>query len=1244
MNNNALVAIGTGSAKPVTTFTADTKAPTLTRFEVSMDGAGEFVFVFDETMQTSKIDPTKITFVNGAQSLKLTGGSFSKVQADDSTMLKLVPLKADLDKLKLNTELAVSRVTTSITFTKEAFSDMNNQFVNAISVSRTADSFVEDTTKPVLISSSFNLDTSELILEFSEPILASSLSATDVEFRHNGIKVPLTVASTASSVDSLIPVINVHITDMDSIKSVREFVTEKSNTNIAFVGSVTDMRGEIVTINEEHSITTFTPDSQAPVIQSFAIDMDLRKITFTFLEVVDPLTFNVGAINLLTPDNSENYFLTSASSTLQETTPSTVMTVDIGRSDFNAITFKDVRLTSLATSALVKDMAANLVQTVTVDAPMPTSKYTQDASGPVLLSFNFDLSAGKVLLNFEETVRGSTFDASFITLFNANEQVKLTGATTDLSFSGTAIEVVLTKSILDTIKAFPGLAVSQSTTKISFTGDVIGDMFGNVNRAIVDVSAETCAVFTADSVKPEVTSLTLDMNDETVELIFTETVDSTTIDASKLTFAFGGESRTLSSATVLSSVKDTVKIKLSADDKNALDLLALASSRETTALKLFAGAIFDTAPVANPVVEATIPATQYVTDGKSGTLLAFTADIDSGVIVLEFDKVMDASSYSGKHVVLQSRGFSAGDSVDLENSKVTSTNGLFVTIEFDKVLLDEIKRRDDLFTDVNNAFLSVSSLALKDVRSNNINEVAVSSAKQVATIVADKTKPSLNTFDLNMATNVLTLHFSETVDASTINMKLFRFHTTATGAGDTVTLNGGTTLSSDAVTIEVSLLLDDANAMKSKLIGLTAGKTFLSMDQGAIVDMNSLVINPVSVSSAMAVDIFVVDNVSPRLVSFALDADANTITLNFDETVDTVTFSAIKLTLQSAVDGSGESKTLTALSKTSSAPSPTIIVTIATSDMNELKKLEQCATRLDDTFISIEQGLIADRNGNAVVAISPGGAMPASAYTGDTTAPEIDSWSINMDSEYNDVSVGRVVGSVGVTIVFSETIDVSTFNPAALAIQGSVSTGQFVTFSGAAAILTQTDGTTFTFKAKLTDANKIKTDDGIAVDLATSYLACTSALFSDMAGNAIKPVLTSSALRASSFSEDKTAPRLLGFTIDVNAGSMSLIFDETVAGVSFEPVEITIQDAVSDHQEAMQLTGGIGVNGIAWVADPSRSKFDHPDSDQLVLKFTKTDLDELKRLGTCRNQDTCFLVHTEWVIRDKAGNQIIACT
>eukprot|EP00911_Craspedida_sp_UC1_P000368 UC1_evm1s282 len=413
MNNNALVAIGSGSAKPVTTFTADTKAPTLTRFEVSMDGAGEFVFVFDETMQTSKIDPTKITFVNGAQSLKLTGGSFSKVQADDSTMLKLVPLKADLDKLKLNTELAVSRVTTSITFTKEAFSDMNNQFVNAISVSRTADSFVEDTTKPVLTSFNFDYDQSTIVLAFTEPIRDDSVLVETI-FVHDGqgtshqLKESSTdqygqTVQTTFTVNAEIVTLSLSSVDLNAIKQLAALAFSPLSTIITLDGTVKDMADNALAAVTRH-VDQFAADTIAPSAVNIDVNMNTGMVDLIFEEVVTVETLS--GITLMSQ---------AASVKLTDSVISVgrgpVITLKLSQATANQM--KVLRICNQKATCKAQIAFAAFADSFSLPfsaVVKDVSVLVADTTAPALVDFSVDLTAETLTMEFSETVLASSLD------------------------------------------------------------------------------------------------------------------------------------------------------------------------------------------------------------------------------------------------------------------------------------------------------------------------------------------------------------------------------------------------------------------------------------------------------------------------------------------------------------------------------------------------------------------------------------------------------------------------------------------------------------------------------------------------------------------------------------------------------------------------------------------------------------------------------------------------------------------
>jgi len=120
MAGNSVEVVGSNAAMDVNIFTADLVRPQLVSFDVSMDGNGSIVLTFDETVMASSFDPRGLELHNGANgsSYRLQGGHYSVLAADDSTVIRMTPLKSDLDSIKLLTDIFISRLSACISLIK----------------------------------------------------------------------------------------------------------------------------------------------------------------------------------------------------------------------------------------------------------------------------------------------------------------------------------------------------------------------------------------------------------------------------------------------------------------------------------------------------------------------------------------------------------------------------------------------------------------------------------------------------------------------------------------------------------------------------------------------------------------------------------------------------------------------------------------------------------------------------------------------------------------------------------------------------------------------------------------------------------------------------------------------------------------------------------------------------------------------------------------------------------------------
>merc|ERR1712127_139329 len=190
------------------------------------------------------------------------------------------------------------------------------------------------------------------------------------------------------------------------------------------------------------------------------------------------------------------------------------------------------------------------------------------------------------------------------------------------------------------------------------------------------------------------------------------------------------------------------------------------------------------------------------------------------------------------------------------------------------------------------------------------------------------------------------------------------------------------------------------------------------------------------------------------------------------------------------------------------------------------------------------------------------------------------------------------------------------------------------------------------------DANAIKFVVDMATGEADTFLTLSSAFVTDMYQNPITSVDNGAAMPiiTGGFTPDTTNPELLKFDIDMDQGKITLSFDETVSGASIMPDEIIIRDTthVDDAGASYQLTGAItggsfDVDGVPvgepWAKVLNTPTFPHGDSNTITFYFTKTDLDEIKRLNMCSQADDCYLVHTEYLVFDLGlgPNTVLRC-
>jgi hypothetical protein len=199
--------------------------------------------------------------------------------------------------------------------------------------------------------------------------------------------------------------------------------------------------------------------------------------------------------------------------------------------------------------------------------------------------------------------------------------------------------------------------------------------------------------------------------------------------------------------------------------------------------------------------------------------------------------------------------------------------------------------------------------------------VASTSGHLFDSFVADMTNPRLTSFDLNMngATAVLTLHFSETVDVSSLQVGdiVLQAASNIMDAQYAVALAGcDVTTTADGPDVVINLSTSKLDALKLQHIALQSSTAWITFADTMVTDVNGLaVIARANGVSALAVSSnYTPDTTKPVLEGFEFNMNdgmssswpwlyrsfflLGTMTFDFSEPVDAETLMAILLQLQ----------------------------------------------------------------------------------------------------------------------------------------------------------------------------------------------------------------------------------------------------------------------------------------------------------------------------------------------------------
>jgi len=277
--------------------------------------------------------------------------------------------------------------------------------------------------------------------------------------------------------------------------------------------------------------------------------------------------------------------------------------------------------------------------------------------------YEFDLNEGLIVLSFDDAIELATFDPTQITLHNAEDATQtsvvsyaLTGfQVTPVTMDNFVVNLTLSRTDLNNIKALRGLTRNQSSTYLSATGLTVTDLFNNPLQSRVPSQALQTVLFIPDTTSPNLVEYTLDLNIGGLVISFDETVAIETFDPSELIIqsnanGTGAVSLQLSTAGH-TNPNETGVFFIYFLDNNDVNFIKemmelIGSELNNTFLAIGSAGISDIE--GNPVVaigsENALMASNQELDTSPPSLRSFTFNLNSGILELSFSESVAGNS------------------------------------------------------------------------------------------------------------------------------------------------------------------------------------------------------------------------------------------------------------------------------------------------------------------------------------------------------------------------------------------------------------------------------------------------------------------------------------------------------------------------------------------------------------------------------------------------------------------------
>ena len=772
----------------------DQTPPLLVSFDLDLDG-DVLTLTFSEPVRIDSFMTSGIviqsSLVEPAASVRLTEQSVPQGSSSDIVILQL---NGDAQSLKVNTLLATSSHNTFLSLASNTAADLfGNEVVGILSNALMVSNYTEDTTSPILQSFTLDVDSNQLVLNFTEPVLASSINSSALILSNHP------VAPTVQITNMEIVVLS---TDSDSligdivgdalclIKANSTIGNDETDTILSVQdGAVLDTNGN--SISDQTIMGMVVGDESSPSLVSFALDMDNGVILLTFDDAIDVDSQSVsGAIAIQrAPSDLNPYFLEGGVVTGEECM---VVKINLLQTDLNVLkTTSDLAVSISSTFIVIndtalRDLSGNYIIAIGNGQALAASVYIVDITAPKLETFDLDLNVGELILIFDEPIDVNSLNISaFSLIWNQTGDslifYTLTGG--QISFIDTDIPtILLTIDDLGLIKCFINvIAGSFNNTYLQASLGAVSDIYGNI---IGETSVPAQNVI-GDITPPQLIAFDLDMNLGVISLSFDEPVDPSTLVVTQISLQNAAtnmaSSLTLSGGSTTSTTNTIMDINLTVNDLNAIKVNPeLATNINDTFIALGEGCVEDCAgnlALSIPSTSA-LHISSYITDITSPELLSFDLDLDEGTLVLYFDEPVDTATLDVSGITIQNAASLPTVSLTFTtlDQAIPNHYSHTVTIPILSEDLLALQNIDDIAVNSNSTYLSMTNATITDVNYNPLLGILTEDAFMVDEFIP--AAPYI--FDTVLGANFVTVFWSNPI-GPTINSYIITGERDSTG-------------------------------------------------------------------------------------------------------------------------------------------------------------------------------------------------------------------------------------------------------------------------------------------------------------------------------------------------------------------------------------------------------------------------------------------------------------------------------